>query len=678
MKKVMKTKREKLKWFTALCMCLLCFSLCLSMLARPVLADEPGFLDDLDRIGALRWDDTNRGTHKDSFGDMHPGSYAFGTTFTESEKAFALGWARYRLDNKPEGNFAAISGRIACADASTADASMRLKIYGDNEGAAPIYTSPIIQRSTRPFEFRVDLRGVKTMRMELEQVDLPSLPEGQTSSAFALLSELMLMHEPAPGLPASLHKLIPLESSWVMAPLSYTDSLGGTHFCGRIGGTLDATGTMGVMGSARYQLDKKYSSFHGKLACAAEGAADAVMQVKLYADGSATPLYTSPPIKRTTQPFDFSVSVSGVSALKIELVGTTDPKAAQSPLSGWILLDMPMLELAPSEPTTTTALPTSTGALPGLTYRAVAGWTGLYEEFTAHNDVLFFIRHVYSFTRHPETDRLLGVVARARDAVYPQVQTVEDIFIDTYYGTFNNAQLVSLSLKGVFYPAEMESVTLGGYTFRVPYGKMLVYDQERFYSLATAYAQGVLRKEDIAAIANIFNSAAMPTLPALTPAQALKIKEDFLGSVNPLKYYVHVFNNNVYCRLTPDGLFDINDAVWLGPDGEFGTADDKIPVLRAGSFFYEESPGVWKFLVSRFDYADLRWATVVTTPTTTAPTTSATGAIETTTNDFLNTGDQGGPPKTGASFNVGLLVCVAALFMGCMYCGYRLFRKERA
>ena len=670
MKQAINTKREKFKWLTALCLCLLCFSLCVSMLAKPTYADEPGWLGGLERLGALRWDDTSAGPKKDSFGDTHADSLAIGGSFEGTgEKDIILGWARYRLDGRPEGNFAAMSGRIACAETSTADAAMRLRIYGDDEGAAPVYTSPVIKRDTKPFEFRVDLRGVKTMKMELVQEDAAS---GQDAQAFALLSEVMLLQEPAPGLPASLHKLIPLESSWVMAPVSHKDSFGNAYvsLTSKLGGTLD---TASAMGQARYQLDKKYSVFHGKLACAEDAAEDAVMQVKFYADGSATPFYTSALIRRGTQPFDFSVNVSNVSVLKIELTGTTDPKAA-SAQNGWVLLINPMLELVPPEPTTTTTAPPTT--LPTISYKPVEGWAGVYwQTGPSFQDIDGYI---YSFTRNPATDPLtLRVYAK-------NAKSIEDVSILKYFGAFNGADLVLTALQGVSYPQAIQSVEIAGYTFPVPStGSLMVHAQDRVRSLAEAFAQNILRSEHIAAIAGIFNSAAAPSLPTLTDAQALKIKEDILRSLEP-EFYVNALNNNVYVRLNRDGTADFNAAgavIWAGADGIIGTADDKVLVLREGSFFYEESPGVWKFVVSRYDYVDPRWATIVAPTTTAAPTTTVTGSIEpttTTTNGFLTTGDADPPPKTGVPLNAGLFVCVAALFMGCVYCGYRLFKKERA
>ncbi|MCL2495141.1 MAG: NPCBM/NEW2 domain-containing protein [Oscillospiraceae bacterium] len=682
MRKAIHAKREKLKWLAALCVCLLCFSMCLGLLARPTLADAPVFLDDLERIGALRWDDTSRSTRKDSFGDMHMNSISLGGAF--AEKAGVLGWARYRLENAPDGKIAAISGRIACAETGTADAALRLVIYGDNEGAAPLYTSETIRRDTKPFEFRVDISGQKTMKMELVQMDAPNLPEGQASSAYALLSEVMLMHEPAVGLPAALQKLIPLESSWAMAPLAHIDSLNATRFGARLGGTLDAAGTMGVMGSARYQLDKKYSRFTGSLVCAKDGAENAVMQVKFYADGSATPFYTSAQIKRSTQPIPFTVDVNGVNTLKIELVGTTDPVAA-APQSGWVLLYSDLLELTATQPTSTTVASTS---LPGLTYQPVPGWVGLYWRFTAPqpgSDGVF-----YSFTRQPQTDPLLlHVYAKPP---YPEVKGIGDVQIHSMFGLLNNSvQFVAATLKGA--PSQAEPITLGGYSFSLPYNLLMVISQDRLYTLAEAFQRGILTKEAIAALVGHINNVTPPVgIALITPTSewALQIRENILESLKSLEpeFYVNALKNNVYLLLKRDGTADFNAAIWAGPDNEIGTADDKVLTLRSGSYFYEESAGVWKFVVSRFDYVDPRWAaqdavTTTAAPTTTAPATSgSTGSVSPTTttavNGFLTTGQGSIPPKTGVPMHMGLLLCVAALFMACVYCGYRLFRKERA
>jgi len=678
MKKVIVAKREKLKWLTALCLCLLCFSLCLSVLVRPTYADAPGTLDELERIAVSRWDDTNQGGHKDSFGETQGMAYSVGYNFYA---AGTLCWVRYRLG----GAYTILSGKLACADISSADAAMRLKIYVDNK-AEPIYVSEPIRRDTRAFDFKVDVMGVSEIYMELVQIEgsADKPPEVPASKAFALLINPQLTRLlPGSGYRVPLKNVTLLDSTW--SPIGFAsnkDAKGNTHAnSAKLGGTLDATGAMGAMGQARYQLDKRHYVFYGLLACAEDGAADAVMQVKFYADSAANPIYTSPLIKRGTGLVAFSVNVRDVSTLKIELTGTTDPKSPQAPLSGWVLLSNPYVEpVTPPDPTTTTgpttAAPT-TSLPPAPIYQPVAGWAGLYWQSSS------FLPHingyVYSFTRQPQTDPLLLRVY-AKD-LFPQVKAVGDITILKYFGSFNNADLVLTALKGISYPQVVQSVTLGGHAFTLPStGDLLVHAQNRVYTLAEAFERSVLTNESIAAIAGLLGSAS-PALPTLTPEQALKIKEDILKGLEP-EYYVNALQNNVYLRLKRDGTVDFgaaNAAIWAGPDSVIGTADDKVLTLREGSFFYQESSGVWKFVVSRYDYEDIRWATLVPI-TTTAPVTSTTvgSGVSSTTNGFLTTGGTEGPPKTGVPLNAGLMVCVAALLMGCMYCGYRLFKKEKA
>ena len=677
MKKAIDRKQEKRKWLAALCLCLLCFSLCVGMLAGPAYAAvalTP--LKDIERIEAAQWGSHAPGSNKDSFGNMQANSYVVGGFF-EADKPGVIGSARYKLDKR----YAELSGTLACADASTNHAAMRLKVYADGKADA-IYTSEPILRATRPVTFKVDVRNVSVLKMELIQmeVDYPTPPQG-TPAGFALLVNPVLetVTTPSPTAPVPLKDVTLLAAAWDIAYGSNKDSLGNTQEnSAKIGGEFDKAGTLGW---SLHQLDKKYSRFIGKLACAEAGDADALMQVKFYADGAATPFYTSAQIKRDTQPFDFSVSVSNVTVLKIELL---DAKGTQLPLKAWALLINPLLEsVPPPEPTTTTTAPSTSTSVPLISYTPVAGWTGLYKRSPALTSGEF----IYSFTRNPATDSpLLRVYAKS---TCPEVKAVGDITILKYYGAFNGADLVLMALKGVSCPAAVRSVTVGGYMFTIPAaGELYVCARNSCYSLAEAYErQGILRAEDIVAMAGIINAAA-PTLPTLTPAQELKIKQDFLGCIEP-EYYVNVLRNNVYARLNRDGTADFNTAgavIWAGSDAVIGTVDDKILVLREGSYFYEESAGVWKFVVSRYDYEDPRWAGIVMpTTTTTAPTTTTTGptgGIEpttTTTNGYLTTANGGeGPPKTGVPRGAGLWVCMAVLFMGCAYCGYRVIKKERA
>lgn len=149
------------------------------------------------------------------------------------------------------------------------------------------------------------------------------------------------------------------------------------------------------------------------------------------------------------------------------------------------------------------------------------------------------------------------------------------------------------------------------------------------------------------------------------------------------KYYVMLLKNDVYVALKPGkDVFDMNDVIWAGQDQEFDTvADNRVAVLRSGSYFYETETGVWKFLASRYDYNDYFLSKQVfptTVPWASTSVTSSASEASSTSVAFFSTGYSDMMPKTGVPANVGLWACLAALFMGCIYCGYRILRKERA
>ncbi len=365
---------------------------------------------------------------------------------------------------------------------------------------------------------------------------------------------------------------------------SETDSLGATHAKSlAVGGAFTAAGTIG---SARYQLDQKYTAITGKLACAEASTADASMELKFYADGSTTPIFTSALITRNTAPVVFNVNVSNVTTLKMELSNSAAPAAAIAQSSGIMLLIEPQLlgkESASTTPAaTTTTSPdgsttsattttpdasnsstsaVSTTAIPYI-YKAVSGWSGLYEKLSSS-----------------------GVSLNPRVFVF------------------------------------------------MPLGESKP-------------------------------SVQMPVF------------------VKDSKYYVMPLKNDIYVALKQSAAafpFDWDDAIWAGADKIFNTADDKVASLKDGSYFYEEKAGVWKFLVSRFDYLDSLWNEyfiAVTTTTSTAAQTSSTDYS--TSNPILTTGNTIVYPKTGTPLRYGLVIFVVILFAGCAFCGFKLLRKENA
>jgi len=165
-----------------------------------------------------------------------------------------------------------------------------------------------------------------------------------------------------------------------------------------------------------------------------------------------------------------------------------------------------------------------------------------------------------------------------------------------------------------------------------------------------------------------------------------------------VRHPVHVRNNNHYIQLmarpqgqaaTGTGVYvrirggttadsvDLTTAVWHGPDGVFGNADDVSVQLRGDNmnrWYRATGNGEWTF-VANFDLAwfaaDVRPPVQGDTSTTTAVTTTGAG----TTASFVAPGIM--PPQTGVDFNTSALVATFILALGGGYCAWRYFKKDK-
>ena len=117
-------------------------------------------------------------------------------------------------------------------------------------------------------------------------------------------------------------------------------------------------------------------------------------------------------------------------------------------------------------------------------------------------------------------------------------------------------------------------------------------------------------------------------------------------------------DSGIFLAVNTDGSINYSNAVWWGPDGRFGTADDFGTSVREQDGFYEwlQANGIWARIISIIH---------PTEPTTT------------TVSPHLTTREESYPPKTGKEpLNPGIAVCMALLLMGCAYCGFQAFRRR--
>ena len=97
---------------------------------------------------------------------------------------------------------------------------------------------------------------------------------------------------------------------------------------------------------------------------------------------------------------------------------------------------------------------------------------------------------------------------RYNPSYYPTLEdyladySVDKVSIDNYYGTYNGCVPVMIDHESLRYLAELWNMTVAGITFYFAGGQGIdVWYNGDFYSLESAYAQGLLTKDDLRNIA---------------------------------------------------------------------------------------------------------------------------------------------------------------------------------
>lgn len=652
MKTAIDSRNGKLKWAAALSLCVLCFSLCLSLLARPTLAAAGrDALHSVERIDASQWGPAISGSNKDSFGDTHENSTIVGGLF---EGPGVIGWARYKLDGKYEG----ITGKFACADSSTSHVSMRLKLYADGK-AEPIYTSGLIQRGTRPQDFPViDLSGVKVLKMELVQTE--AAEPGGTPAGFLLLINPLLTWETDPPAPdpdplkfnyravtnyKNLYEVLDTQDK-AKEPKEYIFSK-----TAPANGSALPAGALPVYVKADVFYIPLAADSDTYAAVKADGTLDLANAIWRGADkkiGTADDVTTT--VKEENGSWFWKQADGTWKA--VEPVVKFNYKAVLGYKNLYEVLDAQDKAKDPQQYIFSRTAPVNGAALPAGCVPALLKNNVFYVCFDA-------VSGIYLAVKTDGNTDLARALWWGADKLFGTADDFETSVKEEYgYYSWKQAGDVWKLIEGII--NHENTTTAPAPSSNIAGQKITYVPVAGWYNL---YKQYPTTDTSGTNFNYIFSFSGKPD----TDHAPVFVQNG--------KYYFQVLKSDIYLALKNNGTFDIDDAVWAGPDKTFGTADDKVPVLREGSYFYEESAGVWKFITARFDYLDSRWTVPVTT--TTAVTTTTTGAATTTTNGFFTMGSVSAMPKTGVPVNMGLLVCAALLFMGCAYCGYRLIRKER-
>ncbi len=137
--------------------------------------------------------------------------------------------------------------------------------------------------------------------------------------------------------PVSLASITPINGGWTWNDGTPTDPFGKTHMDVSNYSILngDYYKGEGTVHYAEYRLYGKYSTFSGSMISYKDIGENGKTQIKIYADDKL--IYFSPEIRRKTDLTNFSVDISGVDYLKIEVVPIDDTQYHNTPC--FILMD---------------------------------------------------------------------------------------------------------------------------------------------------------------------------------------------------------------------------------------------------------------------------------------------------------------------------------------------------
>jgi hypothetical protein len=143
----------------------------------------------------------------------------------------------------------------------------------------------------------------------------------------------------------------------------------------------------------------------------------------------------------------------------------------------------------------------------------------------------------------------------------------------------------------------------------------------------------------------------------------------------------------IYQAVNADGSLSTTDLIWRGPDEKFGTADDRAAKLDMGRFYYlvDAAQGIWEIIAGLAQNPGGGSTVATTTSSTSSSSSSKNNSVSSSSPLFGGNGANGNGnggsslvPNTGSGLNTGILICIAILTMGSLYCGYRFFRKDGA
>jgi formylglycine-generating enzyme required for sulfatase activity len=225
-------------------------------------------------------------------------------------------WQEYTISEK----YKTIQGSVVLNyDYRTQNsAGTYLWIYGDNKN---IYKSPEIKAGIKPVDFSVDISGVKKLKVVINGQNMIRLVDCVLLKSDS--GEENSFVETKPVQNSANIRLNKLE--WFNASGGAT---GGLYYYNAVKDNTEKTysnGIGGIDGNGKsfqeYRLDSSFKRMRGRVVLNYDVKTQTNDGIFLWIYGDGKLLYKSPAVKAGMKPADFTVSLAGVSALRVEIQG---------------------------------------------------------------------------------------------------------------------------------------------------------------------------------------------------------------------------------------------------------------------------------------------------------------------------------------------------------------------
>lgn len=182
-----------------------------------------------------------------------------------------------------------------------------------------------------------------------------------------------------------------------------------------------------------------------------------------------------------------------------------------------------------------------------------------------------------------------------RDSGY-NLTNINDVWVYSYYGTYNDCIIVMMYYNGIGYPNIIEKIDVAGVLFYYssPSHKIIAWKAGQFYDLGVAHYYGLLTREDLVNIANLHAG-----IYDYLDGNHARLSAETEGYIKQ-SYLDQLWYNEGMWELTIDdvwieeyyGIYNVCVAVMIDANGLNYTDEERVVVIDDVLFHYNSGNSI--------------------------------------------------------------------------------------